>query len=56
MNKVNYPMLLLAILVILSFFSVGIGIALRSIWLILLFLILGFGLMGFGITLKRKRK
>ncbi|WP_430786192.1 DUF5325 family protein [Virgibacillus flavescens] len=56
MNKINIPMLLLAILVIMSFFSVGIGIALRNIWLILFFLLLGFGLMGFGLTLKRKKK
>lgn len=56
MNKINFPMLFLAILVILSFFSVGIGIALRSMWFILFFLLLGFGLMGYGLTLKRKRK
>ncbi|MFZ3579618.1 DUF5325 family protein [Virgibacillus sp. DJP39] len=56
MNKINYPMLLLAILVILSFVSVGIGIALRNIWFILFFLLLGFSIMGFGLTLKRKRK
>ncbi|WP_404452464.1 DUF5325 family protein [Virgibacillus necropolis] len=56
MNKINYPMLLLAILVILAFFSVGIGIALRNIWLVLFFLLLGFAIMGFGLTLKRKRK
>lgn len=56
MKKVNYPMALLATIVIVAFFAVGIGIALRSIWLVLFFLLLGFVLMGFGLTLKRKRK
>ncbi|WP_161493870.1 DUF5325 family protein [Virgibacillus necropolis] len=56
MNKINYPMLLLAIIVILAFFSVGVGIALRNIWLVLFFILLGFAIMGYGLTLKRKRK
>lgn len=56
MNKINYPMVLLATLVIIAFFAVGIAIALRNIWLVLFFLLLGFAIMGFGLTLKRKRK
>jgi hypothetical protein len=38
------------------FIGVGVAIALRNIWLIILFIILGFGLMGYGISLKRKGK
>lgn len=56
MSRVNYPMALLATLVIAAFCAVGIGIALRNTWFILFFILLGFGLMGFGLTLKRKRK
>ncbi|WP_171046418.1 DUF5325 family protein [Lentibacillus cibarius] len=56
MQKLNIPMLLLATLVISMFVLVGISIAFRSIWLILLFLLLGFLFMGFGLFLKRKRK
>lgn len=56
MNKINYPMALLATIVIAAFVAVGVGIALRNIWFILLFLLLGFAIMGFGLTLKRKRK
>lgn len=56
MKKVNIPMLLLAALVILMFVAVGVAIALRNIWLVLLFLILGFALMGSGLFFKKKRK
>lgn len=55
MNKINYLMALLATTVIAAFVAVGVGIALRNIWFILLFLLLGFAIMGFGLTLKRKR-
>ncbi|MGJ9458566.1 DUF5325 family protein [Oceanobacillus sp. CF4.6] len=56
MKNVNFPMLLLAILVIILFALVGIAIAFRNLWLILLFLILGFGTFAYGITLKKRRK
>ncbi|WP_165767891.1 DUF5325 family protein [Virgibacillus indicus] len=56
MKNINFPMLLLALLVIAMFFSVGIAIALRNIWLVLLFIILGFAFMGYGISLKKRRK
>ncbi|MFD1038735.1 DUF5325 family protein [Virgibacillus byunsanensis] len=56
MKNLNFPMLLLASLVILMFLLVGIAIAFRNIWLILLFLIIGFAIMGYGLSLKRKRK
>lgn len=55
MKKVNLPMLLLAILVIAMFIAVGFGIALRSIWLVLLFTVMGFLLMGFGLSIKRRK-
>lgn len=55
MKNFNIPMLLLAILVIIMFFLVGLAIAFRNIWLISLFTILGFGVMGYGLSLKRKR-
>ncbi|HLR62254.1 MAG TPA: DUF5325 family protein [Lentibacillus sp.] len=56
MKKLDLPMLLLATLVILMFVLVGIAIAFRNIWLVLLFIILGVAFMGYGISLKRKRK
>lgn len=56
MKKINFPMLLLAILVISMFVAVGIAIAFRNIWFILLFLVLGFCIMGYGLSLKRKKK
>ncbi|WP_163970787.1 DUF5325 family protein [Oceanobacillus halotolerans] len=56
MSKINFPMLLLAALVITMFLAVGVAIAFRNIWLILLFIILGFLIMGYGLSLKRKRK
>ena len=55
MKKLNIPMLLLAILVILMFCLVGVAMSYQNIWFILLFLLLGFGLMGFGLYLKNKR-
>ncbi|WP_175631876.1 DUF5325 family protein [Virgibacillus siamensis] len=56
MKNINIPMLLLATLVILMFVLVGISIAYRNIWFVLLFIILGFAFMGYGLSLKRKRK
>ncbi|MEI3606765.1 DUF5325 family protein [Pseudogracilibacillus sp. SE30717A] len=54
MKKINFPMLLLAILVVLMFCLVGVAIAYESVLLIILFILLGFALMGYGIFLKRK--
>ncbi|MBP1968236.1 hypothetical protein J2Z83_000328 [Virgibacillus natechei] len=56
MKNINFPMLLLALLVISLFASVGVAIAFRSVLFIILFMLLGFLVMGYGITLKRKRK
>jgi L-asparagine transporter-like permease len=56
MKKFQWPFFFLAILVVAMFISVGFAIALRSVWLIILFIVLGFFLMGFGISLKRKQK
>lgn len=56
MQKVNIPMLLLSLLVVSMFILVGLAIAYRNIWLVLLFLFLGFAIMSFGISLKRKRE
>ncbi|BAC13379.1 DUF5325 family protein [Oceanobacillus iheyensis] len=53
MKNINLPMLLLAFLVVLMFILVGLSIAFRNIWFILLFILLGFGI--FGIVLSRKK-
>jgi len=55
-KKVDIPMLLLASFVILSFAGVGLAIALRSVWLIILLIIVGFSAMGYGIYLKKKKE
>lgn len=56
MKQIDFPMLLLAILVIAMFSLSGITIYYANFWLFGLFLLLGFGFMGFGLTLKRMRK
>jgi len=53
MKKINFPMLLLAMLVVLMFCLVGIAIHYGNFWLVALFLILGFAFMGYGLS-KRK--
>lgn len=55
LSKINLPMLLLAMLVILMFTFVAISIAYRNIWLIVLFFLLGTFFMGYGLALKRKK-
>jgi hypothetical protein len=55
MKKINIPALLLAILVVSMFIGVGLAIAYRNIWLVLLFIVLGFGIMGTGIANKKKK-
>lgn len=56
MRKIDVPMLLLAILVIAMFVGVGAAIAMRNVWLVLLFFVLGFGFMSFGIYQKTSRR
>jgi uncharacterized membrane protein len=55
MKQINIPALLLAFLVVLMFVGVGFAIALRNVWLILLFIILGFSIMGSGIAYKKRK-
>lgn len=54
MEKINFPMLLLATTVILMFCFSGIAIAYENFFLVVLFILLGFCFMGFGLYLKRK--
>lgn len=54
MSKINIRMLLLALLIISMFAAVGIALAFRNVWLVILFFLLGFALMSYGISLKRK--
>lgn len=56
MKNINIPMLLLAFLVILMFSAVGIAIAFRKMWAIVILSMLGFSMMGYGISLKRKHE
>lgn len=54
MKNFNFPMFLLACLVVLMFSFVGVAVAFKSYLLIGLFLLLGFLFMGYGIAMKRK--
>ncbi|MFC4404708.1 DUF5325 family protein [Gracilibacillus xinjiangensis] len=54
MNNIQWFKLILAILVIFSFSAAGVGIALKSIWVIVFSIVIGFLIMGYGISLKRK--
>lgn len=54
MKNINIIALLLAIIVITLFSSIGVAIAFRNIIAIVLLAILGFGVMGYGIYLKKK--
>lgn len=54
MKNINIPMLLLALLVISLFSGVGIALAYRNIFAIIICFLLGFATMGYGISLKRK--
>ncbi|HLR07809.1 MAG TPA: DUF5325 family protein [Bacillota bacterium] len=56
MKKIHFPFLLLATLIILLFFGVGVAIAWRNVWLIFLLALLGFSFMGLGLSLKQKRQ
>ncbi|WP_159462015.1 DUF5325 family protein [Salirhabdus sp. Marseille-P4669] len=47
-------MMIMTILVVLSFCSVGITIGLRNYWLSGILFILGFILMGLGLRIKKK--
>jgi len=55
LKNINFPMLLLATLVVLMFCLVGIAIAFQSILFVFLFLLLGCLLMGFGIVIKKQK-
>ncbi|WP_099157951.1 DUF5325 family protein [Virgibacillus ndiopensis] len=55
MKNFNIPMFLLAMLVILMFVAVGVAIAFRNIWFVILFILLGFAFMGFGLSIKRRK-
>lgn len=54
MKNINFPMLLLALLVIGMFSATGVAISYESIWGAIVSFILGLGLMGYGLSLKRK--
>lgn len=54
MKRINFPMLLLAIVVVAMFSLVGIAIHYANFWLIGLFLLLGFAFMGFGLKIRKK--
>lgn len=56
MKSIDFPMLLLAICVVLMFSGIGVAIALESILFIIICTILGFALMGYGISIKVKRR
>jgi len=56
MKKINFPMLMLAILIVAMFSLVGVAINYANFWLMGLFLLLGFLFMGFGIKIKKNRQ
>ncbi|HZW68832.1 MAG TPA: DUF5325 family protein [Pseudogracilibacillus sp.] len=56
MKKINFPMLMLAILIVAMFSLVGVAVNYANFWLMGLFLLLGFLLMGFGIKIKKNRQ
>lgn len=56
MKNINFPMLFLALLVILLFSAVGVAIALRSSLGIIVLLIIAFAVMGYGISLKKRNE
>lgn len=53
MKKINFPMLLLAIIVVAMFSLVGIAIHYANFWLVGLFLLLGFAFMAFGLKIRK---
>ncbi|CEI84431.1 hypothetical protein J18TS1_13450 [Oceanobacillus oncorhynchi subsp. incaldanensis] len=56
MKKIDISMLLLAFLVVLLFILVGLAIAFRNVWAIILCIILAFSVFGFAMSRKKKRK
>jgi len=54
MKNINIPMLLLALLVVSLFSSVGVALAYRNILAIIILFLLGFVVMAYGISLKKK--
>jgi len=55
LTKINFPALLLALLVVLMFCLVGVAIYYTNYLLMALFFLLGSAIMGVGITLKNKQ-
>jgi len=55
LTKINYPALLLAVLVVFMFCLVGVAIYYTNFLLMVLFFLLGAAIMGLGITLKNKQ-
>lgn len=55
MKNFNFPMFILACVVVLMFSLVGVAVAFKNFLLIGLFLILGFVFMGYGIALKKRK-
>lgn len=56
MKSINIPMLLLAFLVVLLFILVGLAVAFRNIWFVLLLTVLAFGIFGMVMSQKKGRK
>lgn len=56
MKSINIPMLLLALLVVLLFILVGLAVAFRNIWFVLLLTVLAFGIFGMVMSQKKGRK
>ena len=55
MKKIDFPMLMLAMLVIFMFIGAAIGISLQNIWMVIGLILLGFMFMAVGISIKQKR-
>jgi len=55
LKRINFPMLLLATLVVLMFCLVGVALAFQSYLFMILFTVLGFSFMGYGLILKRQK-
>lgn len=55
MKNINFPMLLLALLVITMFSATGVALSYESLWGSIISLLLGFALMGYGLSLKRRK-
>ena len=54
MQTIQYSKLILAIVVVICFSAIGVGIALRNLPFIFFATALGFGFMAYGIVQKKK--